>query len=84
MRHRVVEDSAHGNARHRAKRQAIKSPADQGEIGGARGAGPGEGSSLRGRSLQGMGEISDRRCICRELYDHSAHGWFVKIPVKKP
>src|SRR5688572_309215 len=32
----------------------------------------------RGRSLRGItpgeGEIGDRRCICRDLYDHLAHG----------
>ena len=63
------------------KAQAIKSPAGQGETGGA-----GErdlGRSRRSGITPGEGEISDRPCICRELYDHPAHGQFVKIHVNK-
>ena len=40
-------------------------------------AGPGNGNLGRGSVpvdlLQGKGEIRDRRCTCRELYDHCAH-----------
>ena len=47
----------------------------RGPGGGRRGQGtrPGEGPSFR-RSLQGMGEIRDRPCICHGLYDQTAHG----------
>ena len=44
----------------------IKSPADQGEVSGAGERALGEEPPFRDL-LQGMGEIHDRRCACREL-----------------
>ncbi|KOO80817.1 hypothetical protein CEE55_02975 [Stenotrophomonas pavanii] len=44
----------------------IKSPADQGEVNGAGERALGEESPFRDL-LQGMGEIHNRHCACREL-----------------
>ena len=58
-----------------------KSPTDQGGVSGAGELGLGRG--LRSEICsRGWERSSDRPCICRGLYDHLAHGHFVKISVK--
>ena len=66
----------------RRQRRHIKKPRSQGEGCGAGGRQVGENLHFRDHTRGGV-VIGNRHCTCYATYDHSAHGWFVKIRVKK-
>ena len=65
----------------RSQRRRIKKPRSQGGLRGrvetSRGV-----RAFRDHTRGGV-VIGNRHCTCYATYDHSAHGWFVKIRVKK-
>ena len=58
-----------------------KAPQPGGDC-GAGGRQVGENLHFRDHTRGGV-VIGNRHCTCYATYDHSAHGWFVKIRVKK-